>query len=118
MTKRNQHFEMHAGDTVDLECVVTDQDTGGRKNLAGATIVWVLYDEASSAAVLTKTTATVGDITDVDGLNGLFTVALVPADTADIAPGTYYHESKITDSSGNVATVFTGRVKIFASRAG
>lgn len=117
MTKRNQHFEMHAGNRVDLNIVVTDTDAGGRKNLAGATIVWVLYDEATSTTALTKTTATVGDITDIDGLNGLFTVALQPSDTASITPGVYYHEAEVTDSSGKPVTIFTGRVKIFASRA-
>lgn len=116
MTKRNQHFEMHIGETVDIDCVVTDRATGQRKNLAGATIEWALYDEASEVVALTKSTATVGDITDVDGLNGLFTVALQPADTADVAAGTYYHEAKVTDSGGDVSVVFTGRVKVFASR--
>lgn len=118
MTKRNQHFEMHAGETVDLNVVVTDKATKVRKNLAGATIKWVLYDEATEAAVLTKTTATPGDITDIDGLNGLFTVALAPADTANVAPGTYYHESEVIDSGGAVSVVLTGQVKIFANRAG
>lgn len=118
MTKRNQYFEMHAGETVDLNVVVTDKATKSRKNLAGAAITWVLYDEAAESAVLTKSTATVGDITNIDGLNGLFTVALAPADTANVAPGTYYHESEVIDSGGAVSVVLTGQVKIFANRAG
>lgn len=116
MTKRAQNYEMHAGETIDLAVVVIDKATRGRKNLAGATIKWVLYDEVGESAVLSKSTETVGEITDVDGLNGLFTVALLPADTIDVAPGTYYHESEVVDSGGSASVVFTGQVKIFATR--
>ncbi len=110
--KKAQNFEMVAGDTANLHVSVTEN--GASKNLSGATIKWVLYDEVNGVTVLTK--ATGGDITVTNVTGGQFTVALAPADTVNVAPGRYYHESEVTDETGNVSTIFTGHVTILATR--
>jgi hypothetical protein len=110
--KKAQNFEMVAGDTVNLHVGVTENSAS--KNLNGATIKWVLYDEVNESVVLTKTTVAGVTITNV--LGGQFTVALTPTDTVNVAPGRYYHESEVTDETGNVSTIFTGHVTILATR--
>ena len=113
MTKVNQSFPMWAGDTANIECVVSD-GADGIKDISGATIAWVLYNEAAGVAVLNK--STVSGITITSGIGGAFTVALAPSDTESVTPGAYYHEAEVTDIAGNVSTVFTGTVTIKRSR--
>lgn len=114
MTATNQNFSMYAGDHATIRVTVTDSDAGGYKNIANATIKWGVYDEEGGTLILQKTTATA--ITITDGLNGAFTVALVPADTSTLTPGIYYHEAEITDEGGNVNTVLTGEYTLNPSR--
>lgn len=109
-----QNFEMFAGDTKSLNCTVTDAATGAAKNITGATIEWVLYNERTELNVLTKSTAS--GITITNGLAGQFTVALIPADTSALGIQSYYHEAEVTDAGGNVSTVFTGYITILVSR--
>ena len=113
MTKKNQNIEFYQGDTVDLDVTVIDEE-GAAQNIAGATIAWVLYDENTQTATLTKNTTS--GITITSGLDGEYTVSLTPSDTGSITPGDYYHESEITDSTGHVSTVFTGYVTVLPSR--
>lgn len=116
MTKQAQNVEIYAGDTANIQVTVFDSDSNGaRKNIAGSVISWVLFDPDATGVMLTKTTADA--ITITDGLNGLFTIALVPADTEQLTPGSYRHEAEITDASGNVSTAMTGDFIIKESRA-
>lgn len=116
MTKENQSFIMYAGDTANVNCVVRTgpNPSDPIKDISGATIVWVLYDEAAAEAKLNK--STVSGITITSGIGGAFTVALAAGDTESVAPGAYYHEAEVTDVFGNVSTVFTGTVTIKRSR--
>lgn len=113
MTRVAQNFDMIAGDTLNLNVTVYDEN-GVNKDIANSTIKWVLYDEATDTAVLTKTTSS--DIAITNGLYGQFTVPLSPANTVSVAPGVYYHEAEVTDSSGNVSTVLIGHVTINPTR--
>lgn len=113
MTMTNQNVTIWAGDTVNLNVVVGD-GAGGLKDISGATIAWLLYDENAGASVLTKSTGS--GITITSGAGGAFTVALAAADTEDVTPGAYYHEAEVTDTLGNISTVFIGSVKINRSR--
>lgn len=106
MTIKNQGFEMWSGDTKVLTITVTDKD-GVRVNLTGATIVYKIFD--GGTAVITKSTANGITITDASG--GECQTTLSPSDTSDL-DGVYYHECQVTDSSGNVSTIFTGAVTI------
>lgn len=115
MTATNQNSTMYAGDHATIRITVTDSDNGGAaKNIAGATIKWGVYDEEGGILILEKTTADAVTITD--GLNGICTVALVPADTSTLTPGIYYHEAEVTDADGNVNTVLTGEYTLNPSR--
>ena len=105
---------MFAGDTANIFVVVYDGETAARKNIANATVKWVLYDEDAQAAVLTKTTAS--GITITNGLLGELTIAIAPANTVSLTPGVYYHEVEVTDETGNVSTVLTGHITINPSR--
>lgn len=104
MTVKNQNFEMYAGDTKNIEITISSV------NLAGASVKWAakktIYD---AVPALYKDTA--GGITITDAAAGKFTIALAPADTADLS-GKYYHEAEVTDQSGNVSTVTTGTITI------
>lgn len=112
--RTGQDVDMIAGDTRNLNITVYDEDNGGNKNIANATIKWVLYDEAAESAVLTKTLAS--GITITSGLLGQFTVSLTPANTVSLTPGVYYHEVEVIDETGNVSTVLTGHITINPTR--
>jgi len=112
--RTGQDVDMIAGDTRNLNVIVYDENNGGNKNIANATIKWVLYDEALEVVVLNKALAS--GITVTNGLLGQFTVALTPANTVSLTPGVYYHEVEITDETGNVSTVLTGHITINPTR--
>lgn len=115
MTKEAQNIKVYTGDTLDLNVTVYAGDTNSHKNIAGCNVRWVLYDPDGTGVMLTKTTDDA--ITIIDGLNGELIIALVPADTRLINPGSYRHEAEITDASGNVSTILTGDFIIKESRA-
>lgn len=114
MTMTAQNYTIYAGDTVELLVAVTDSITGLAKNITGATIKWVLYNERTQAAVVNKTTSSGIAITDAAG--GLYTVTVSALETATLTPEAFYHESEVTDSSGRVSTVFTGHIVVLPSR--
>lgn len=104
MTKKNQDFEMFAGNSKDI--IITMADSSG---LSGATIKWVLKKSVNGQLITMKT---VGGGISI-GLT-FFTVRLNPADTEGLS-GRFYHEAELTDVLGNVSTVTTGHVTIEAS---
>lgn len=110
VAERNQNFEMFAGDTENV--VVTVTEGGSPINLSGATIRWVMKRAGSVTPLISKTSPAGITITDTAG--GKFTISLMPADTED-QRGDYYHEAEVTDASGNVSTVMTGRAAISVS---
>ena len=112
MTRKSQNAKIYAGDTTSLEFTCTD-DTG-RKNLNGATVSWKMakHQTDNSASVLvTKTTPANSGITITHANNGLFEV-VIPASNTTSLKGSYFHEARITDSNGQIATVATGTLTI------
>ena len=109
MTAIAQNVTMYAGDHKNLVVTVTNA-AGAAVNLTGATIRWVLAKSAGSAVVVDKSTGGHG-ITITPGTGGVFTVALVPADTEGLL-GVYYHEASVVDTLSNVITVLTGAMAI------
>jgi outer membrane lipoprotein-sorting protein len=85
---------MYAGDTKNITISVT-KDDGTPLDLTGCTITWVLKKNNSE---LVKTTT-----------NGV--IGLVASDTSDLN-GIYPHECELTDQTGNVSTIFIGKVTI------
>jgi hypothetical protein len=102
---RNQHFSMSSGDDVDLVIVVRGSDRCSLLDVTGVTALWVLAESPGCTALVSKT----GALTDP--ANGEITVSLEPGDT-DRYCGTYHHELQLTDSSGRISTVMTGKAKI------
>jgi len=100
MTTINQNVEMYSGDSKTLNVTVTLTGT-----LVGSTIKWSAGMDYVPA--VTKTTTAGISITGAT----TFTVALLPEDTENLE-GTYLHEAQVTDLSGNVSTVMTGKLKI------
>lgn len=113
MTIKAQDLELYAGDTLVLNVTVTGND-GTAQNLASCTIEWGMYRQYTHTQALLKTTAS--GITITSAINGRFDIALSPADTVTMQPGLYNHEAEITDGSGNVSTVFEGRLNLIVSR--
>lgn len=103
-----QNFDMVAGDTKKINITVTD--TGSAVDLTGASIKWALKRSVSASSTdVFKTTSSGISITDAT--HGKFQITLNPSDTLALK-GTYYHESEVTDASGNVSTVCSGNVVI------
>lgn len=87
---------------------------GVAQTLVGATVRFTMKATEFSAD-MTDTDALVQyDITDGTA-EGVAVIELVPADTADLAPGNYYYDIKVEDADGNVYKLDEGRVKLDGS---
>lgn len=99
VTAKNQNFSMVQGDTKYIQFPVDGVD-----NLAGCTVKWgVKKKESSTEYELFK-----DDFTIVDGK---IQIKVESIDTLNLL-GTYYHETELTDQSGNVSTVMKGMLQI------
>lgn len=118
MTEVNQNFVLYIGDDKVISCTVYNGlvANGALKNIAGASIVWGMYVAAGSGTTLTKSTS--DGISITDAANGVFEVTLTHTDTEALSAGWYAHEAEVTDSDGNISTVFTGTIEVKASRIG
>ena len=108
MTKQSQDFLMWSGDDKTITVTVYDNDDVV-VDITGATITWELSQNVDSTALISKTVGS--GITLSDPTNGIFTIALDPADTASLS-GRYYHEAEITDAAGDVSTALVGHATI------
>jgi hypothetical protein len=105
----NAAMTMVRGDTRLIRATYVDE-AGAALNLTGCTIRWWFAKNANGPALFQKSIGS--GVTVVSAASGRFDVRMAPADTFSINPGDYYHECEITDASGEVATVFSGVVKI------
>lgn len=105
MPADNQTITVPAGDSRRIVIPVKDAD-GGDAKLSGATIKWWMAPSAyaSGDEVLLKKQTGAG----ITVAGSTATVAVVPADTDTITPGTYYHETEVAFADGNVSTVSRG----------
>jgi len=116
MTEENQNKTIYAGDSHTLRDTVVDKD-GDAKNISGADIIWQLFaigsdGEPTGTALISKSTGdSPATISISDGAGGIFDVTVDPEDTEDLS-GRYYHVAKVTDGSGDIATVTTGYIYI------
>lgn len=102
-------FTTYIGDSKSLEIAITDSDGAAVDVSTAQAVVYALFARAGGAALVTKTLD--------DGVSvatSTVTVALAPADTAELAPGLYLHELQITDSAGAVTTALQGSVALRA----
>ncbi|WP_026694072.1 hypothetical protein [Peribacillus kribbensis] len=106
MTATNQSFTMMAGDSLILTVSVTDEN-GQPLSLTGASVKWVAKKRVNSLENdILKTSDNGVSITGSE-----LKIKLDPTDTKDLS-GTYYHECELTDSVGNVSTIFKGYVTV------
>jgi Ethanolamine utilization protein EutJ (predicted chaperonin) len=108
----SQDFSMYAGDSRNLIVTVTDPNNNVI-NITGATIKWVLVN--GDQVVRYKDNQSAGGITITNATNGQFQVSITSNDTTSLPPGTYQHEARMIDSSGNSSLLFTGNVTISKS---
>lgn len=102
MALDNQNFTMYQVNHKRLVFTVEDA-----YSLAGATIKWACSKHSAlHPAVMEKGMENI----TIEG--NTFTVYLVPADTANLEPGVYYHEAKIKDAAGNEVTAATGMTMV------
>lgn len=96
-----------------LDCTFTDED-GAALDLTGVIAIrWALAHQLDDDALLE---ATVGDgITVTEAEAGQATINIPVADHADIAPGSYQHECRVTLSNGQVVGQFRGTFTVAAS---
>lgn len=80
--------------------------------LAGSTIEWraypAAYGVASPPAVILKGSESPGGITILSSPAMTFNIEFDEADTSELDPGNYYHETTVIDGSGNRSTVLSG----------
>lgn len=74
-------------------------------NITGWAITWKMAERPGDTVLLTKT-ATLSDPT-----NGVFTVSLASADTAEMDAGLYWFDARRTDS-GSKATLADGTIRL------
>jgi hypothetical protein len=111
MTVENQDFTIYTGNHAELNALITEENSVTPKNLLGAAITWVLFDDDIDEVLVTKTT--VSGIVITNAALGLCTITLNPIDTVNlVATKSYMHEADVTDYLGNITTVFTGKVLI------
>ena len=102
MTRRNQNFGMHIGETKTVFIALTNED-GSAFDPVGCTFKWWLAKTSQSDALVQKLLGA-GLVLGAGGIN----VLLASEDTYDLRPAIYYHELKIgiVGSSGlSVSTV-------------
>jgi hypothetical protein len=90
------------------------QKNGSAASLVGATVRFTIktseYDsDTSDSDALVKKNITDGDS------SGNATISIDPSDTSTIAPGKYYYDIKVAESSGDVYKVVEGRLELDAS---
>jgi hypothetical protein len=85
-------------------------------DLTGAAAQWVLAESWFDGAKVYVTKA-VGSGVTLQNDAGVWKiiVSLLPADTANIPPGTLFHETKVTLSNGVVSHVTTGPFELMPS---
>jgi hypothetical protein len=103
MTVINQNFSITTGDSKTVIFAITDEN-GSPLSLLGSTAKWKMISKPANVSK---------DSTSGIVLSGSdFKLSLTPADTQSLVEGVFKHEGEITDSSGNVSTVFSGFVTI------
>lgn len=106
-----QKFTMHVGDTYKMDITINDL-SGNPVNITGAGIEFALSMSANGDPLLIKSID--NGVVITDGPNGVLRVTLSQADTKNLAPQTYFHETKLI-VGGERDTVLTGSMKIMES---
>jgi hypothetical protein len=106
VTKRNQDFSMHIGETKTIFIDLSNED-GSEFDPAGCTFEWWLAKTSHSDKTLQKKLGA-GLILATGGIN----VVLDSVDTYDLVPELWYHELKIYLGSTGVSVSTVGTVHL------
>lgn len=111
MTAVNQDFTMYAGDAAYPQFTTRD-GSGNIIDISSIVeIVWTMQRDAKSAPVLSKAFS-LGGVSKINsGVGGIFQPNILTGETSALT-GYYIHRAALTDGSGNVTTVETGRVRV------
>ncbi len=103
MAKKNQDFEIWAGNN--LSIIFTVKDASDLSDIAA--IKWAFASNNLGDVILEKQ---LGSGIGVSG--NQITVTLAANDTKDLQPGYYYHELKAKDTSDNIFTIAIGIMQV------
>lgn len=103
----NPYFE---GDS--LEMTVTVREQNNRKDLSGATVEWVLYDDEQDPTQTILDDGDAGVIANVTNASEGEVTITINAGITDGEVGQYEHELRVTDSNGDKKVVTIGRFHI------
>jgi hypothetical protein len=111
MTVYNQNISFYKGETKLFPITVIDEDTGGAKNLSGASIVWEVLNRYTGEVIITKTTSS--GISINAPASGIFTVVLEAVDTNLLQNANwYYHKATVSDISNAISVVTVGNITL------
>lgn len=111
MTVYNQNISFYKGETKLFPITVIDEDTGGAKDLSGASIVWEVLNRYTGEVIITKTTAS--GISINAPASGIFTVVLESIDTNLLQNANwYYHRATVSDISNAISVVTVGSITL------
>jgi len=102
MVVERQDHVMYKDSHDELAFVVEDVPS-----LIGARMSWKLAEKLTLEVVLTKSSLNPGEIS-YEGNS--FTVHITPSDLADVEPGYYLQEARVTDPEGLTRPVSKGKV--------
>lgn len=111
MAMTGQNFEMWQGEDEQIDVPVTDGSSP--VNLSGAGVIWKVFDgetllfsKTESGGIVIGNSGAVGD---------LLTISIAKADTANVAPGFYEHECRVS-KGGTDQVIFVGTMTLHRSR--
>ena len=102
--------------TVSVQCQVLNS-AGTPVNITGFTIKWQLFSNDTPPVALIAKSTGAASITITDGLNGIFNISILAADTVNIPQGHYAHEAVTTDLGGNPVTIVNNDPVVSAGSA-
>jgi len=106
MTRTSVFLEAWVGDDKDIDVTVLNE-SGGIVDISGSTeITWKMAVDENTVAILSRSQTGPGNITKPGGgTDGIFRIAIDPADTALLASAHYYHEGIVTLPTGITHTI-------------
>lgn len=111
MTATSQDFTIYAGDDVTPIFTLTNASGAAIDISSVQEITWTVQRDLNSPVILTKLKSGGGVVFITDGTDGKFKAIATRTDTASL-DDYYIHQATITDASGNVSTVATGRMQV------
>ena len=104
---------MYRGDSRFLTGTVVDEDTGVAADITGAVITFSVRSHYLATDVLfQKVSSESGEVTLTSVETGEYEVAILPEDTQDAEPGTYFYDVEILTLEGDTFTLERGEFEI------